>query len=157
MRIYEARRLLDQVRKEHRKEIRQIELERVKSSFDEYVRQYARPSEVAAFDNLVKTAQRSIDNPGQDFEIYLKELKNNNFGILWRQDWFVIGQFKYMASSPHRFIDKHRFEELTKSGMQFMRSDDIGKLRTVVAQLSEIAIGGASDYEMSDIANIIRG
>lgn len=156
-RILEARTLLAQVRKEHLKEIRQIDLDGVVSFFDEYIRQHARPSEASAFDNLAKTAQRSIDRNDKDFEHYLDELKGKNFEILWRQDWFVVERFKSMVNSPHLFADKHRFEELAQIGTQLMRSDDIEKLRAVVAQLSMIQIGGGPDNEMFDVANIIRG
>lgn len=156
-RILEARTLLAQVRKQHLKEIRQIDLDRVVSFFDEHIRQHARPSEASAFDNLAKTAQRSIDRNDQDFEHHLDELKGKNFEILWRQDWFVVERFKWMANSPHLFADKHRFEELAQLGTQLMRSDDIKQLRAVVAQLSMIQIGGAPDDEMFDVANIIRG
>ena len=62
-----------------------------------------------------------------------------------------------MVNSPHLFADKHRFAELTKIGTQLMRSDDIEKLRAVVAQLSMIQIGSGPDSEMFDVANIIRG
>jgi molecular chaperone DnaK len=155
--VLEARKLLAQVRKEHLKEIRQIDLDYVASFFDKHVRQHARPSEASAFDNLVKTAQRSIDRNDKDFEHHLDELKGKNFGILWRQDWFVVERFKWMVSSPHQFADKHRFEELAQIGTQLMRSDDIEKLRAVVAQLSMIQIGGGPDNEMFDVANIIRG
>jgi len=153
----EARRLLAQLRKEHLKEIRQIDLDAVISFFDEHIRQHARPSEASAFDNLAKTAQRSIVETNPNFENYLDELKGKNFAILWRQDWFVIERFKWMISSPHLFSDKARFEELAEVGTQLMRSDDIDKLRTVVAQLSMIQIGGGSDNEMFDVANIILG
>lgn len=155
--VLEARKLLAQVRKEHLKEIRQIDLDRIVSFFNELIRQHARPSETSAFDNLAKTAQRSIDRNDKDFEQYLDELKGKNFEILWRQDWFVVERFKLMANSSHMFADKHRFEELVQIGTQHMRSDDIEKLRTVVAQLSMIQIGGSSDNEMFDVANIIRG
>ena len=155
--VLEARRLLAQVRKEHLKEIRQIDLDYVASFFDEHIRQHARPSEASGFDNLAKTAQRSIDRNDKDFEHHLDELKGKNFEILWRQDWFVIERFKWMVSSPHLFADKHRFEELSQIGTQLMRSDDIEKLRAVVAQLSMIQIGGGPDNEMFDVANIIRG
>ena len=155
--VLEARRLLAQVRKEHLKEIRQIDLDGVVSFFDEHIRQHARPSEASAFDNLAKTAQRSIDRNDKDFEHHLDELKGKNFEILWRQDWFVVERFKWMVSSPHLFADKHRFEELAQIGTQLMRSDDIEKLRAVVAQLSMIQIGGGPDNEMFDVANIIRG
>ena len=155
--VYEARRLLAQVRKEHLKEIRQIDLDYVVSFFDEHIREHARPSEASGFDNLAKTAQRSIDRNDKDFEHHLDELKGKNFEILWRQDWFVVERFKWMFGSPHLFADKHRFEELAQIGTQLMRSDEIEKLRAVVAQLSTIQIGGGPDNEMFDVANIIRG
>lgn len=155
--VFEARKLLAQVRKEHLKEIRQIDLDGAVSFFNEHIRQHARSSEASAFDNLAKTAQRSIDRNDKDFEYHFDELKGKNFEILWRQDWFVVGRFNQMANLPHQFADKHRFEELVQIGTQFMRSDEIEKLRSVVAQLSEIKIGGAPDNEMFDVANIIRG
>jgi len=155
--VLEARRLLAQVRKEHLKEIRQIDLDGVVSFFDEYIRNHARPSEASAFDNLSKTAQRSIDRNDKDFEHHLDALKGKNFEILWRQDWFVVERFKAMVSSPHLFTDKHRFDELTKIGTQLMRSDDIEKLRAVVAQLYAIKIGSGSEDDLMEIANIIKG
>lgn len=155
--VLEARKLLAQVRKEHLKEIRQIDLNSVISFFDDHIREHARSSETSAFDNLAKTAQRSIDRNDKDFEHHLDELKGKNFEILWRQDWFVVERFKLMLSSPHLFADKHRFEELSQIGTQLMRSDDIEKLRAVVAQLSMIQIGGGSDNEIFDVANIVRG
>jgi molecular chaperone DnaK len=155
--VLEARKLLAQVRKEHLKEIRQIDLDGVVTFFDEDIRQHARPSEATSFDNLAKTAQRSIDHNDKDFEQHLDELRGKNFEILWRQDWFVVERFRWIVSSPHMFADKHRFAELTQIGTQLLRSDDIGKLRAVVAQLSMIQIGRGPDDEMFDVANIIRG
>lgn len=155
--ILEARTLLAQVRKEHLKEIRQIELDDVATFFDENVREYARPSEETAFDNLVKTSQLSINRNDKSFEHHLDELKGKNFEILWRQDWFVVERFKWMAKSPHLFADRPRFEELVRIGTELMRSDDIDKLRTVVARLSAIRISGGSENEMFEVANIIRG
>ena len=155
--VLEARRLLAIVRKEHLKEIRQIELDSVVLFFNEHVRQHARHSEENVFDNLAKTAQRSIDRNDKDFEHHLDELRSKNFDILWRQDWFVVERFKWMVDSPHLFVDKHRFEELSKYGMQELRSDDIDKLRQIVAEMSLIRIGSAPDDDMFDIANIIRG
>lgn len=155
--VYAARRLLAEVRKEHLKEIRQMDLDRAVSFFDRYVRQHARPSEASAFDNLVKTAQRAIDRNDTDFEHHLDGLKGKNFEILWRQDWFVVERFKWMVNSPRQFTDQHRFKELVNLGTQLMRSDDIEKLRSVVAQLWMTRNDGGPDNEMLDVANIIRG
>jgi molecular chaperone DnaK len=153
----EARRLLNQVRKEHLKEIRQIDLDTSVSFFDKYVRKHARASETAAFDNLTKTAQRSIDRNDKDFEYHLDEIKSKTFGILWRQDWFVIDRFKSLTASPRLFTDKRLFEELMRKGTQFMQADDIEKLRDIIRQLLSIRIRGGSDNEIFDAVNIIRG
>lgn len=156
--IHEAHNLLSQINKEHLKEIRQIDLDMVISFFNEQIRKLARPSEATTFDNLAKTAQRSITNRNsRDFEHHLDELRQKTFGILWRQDWFVVERFKSMINSPHLFTDKKRFEELLKIGMQHMRSDDIEKLRAIVIELYKIQIGDNPENEMGDIANIIRG
>ena len=155
--VLEAKRLLAQVRKDHLKEIRQIDLNNVVSFFNESIRQNARPSEVLTFNNLVKTAQRSIDGNDKDFEHHLDGLKGKNFEILWRQDWFVIDHFKMMISSSHLFTDKKRFEELANIGKQLVRNDDIEKLRNVISQLYSIKIESESDSDIMEIANIIRG
>ena len=178
--VLQAKRLLAQVRKEHLKEIRQIDLYGVVSFFDEYIRQHARPLEISAFDNLTETAQRSIDGNNNDFEDHLAELRGRNFDILWRQDWFVIERFKQMVRSPHLFADKHRFEELSNIGRQLIRSydskvesltpeqredfapmdafDDIEKLRDVIGQMWSLQIDDSSDHsEIVDmVTNIIR-
>ena len=155
--VFEARKIIAQVKKQNLKEIRQIDLDSVVSFFDDSVREHARSSEKSAFDNLAKTAQRSIDRNDRDFEHHLNELKVKNFEILWRQDWFVIKRFKWMIESSALFSDKQRFEELSQLGEQCISSDDIEQLRSVIAQLSSIQIGDSSDNEMTDASNIIRG
>ena len=155
--VHAARRLLAQIRQEHLKDIRQIDLDRAVSFFDDHIQQHARPSEASSFDNLVKTAQNSIDRNDKDFEHHLAELNSKIFGVLWRQDWFVIERFKNMVGAPHRFSDKHQFAELMQTGEQAIRSDDIEKLRSVVAHLSMIQLGGGSIDTNFEAANIIRG
>ena len=178
-RVLEANRLVASVRKEHLKEIRQIELDGLVSFFDKHVRQHAHPSESAAFDNLAKTAQHSIDSNDAGFENHLDELRGKNFEILWRQDWFVVGRFQHLVGSPHLFADRHRFEQLAEAGMQLMssygielgslspqdrialrlmRPNDIEKLREIVAKMSMLQIDDSSNYdEMVNVINIIRG
>jgi molecular chaperone DnaK len=155
--IIEARRLLAQIRKEHLKEIRQMELDGVKSYFDDVVREYARPTEETAFDNLIKTAQRSIDKNDSEFESYIDEMRRRNFDILWREDWFVIEYFKYLIRSPRMYTDRSRFDELAKEGTQLMRTDEIEDLRGIVDQLYRIKIKTGSINDTIGNVNIIRG
>ncbi len=172
--VLAAKKLLSDVRKGNLKELRQIDLNGVVEFFDMYIRQHAKPSEETEFDKLVETAQRSIDNNDNDFEDHLGELKGRNFEILYRQDWFVIEQFNYLANSSHLFADQDRFEELVHVGSQLMkhpeiqrilsgergatiRSEVVDQLRGVVAQIMLIPrIGGVTDHN-DLITNILTG
>ncbi|AMN10636.1 MAG: Hsp70 family protein [Alteromonas macleodii] len=155
--VLEARKILAQVRKEHLKEIRQIDLNHAIDFFDKYLRESARPSEQTSFDSLAKTAQRSLERNDQDFEHHLDELRGKNFDILWRQDWFVVEKFKSMTNSPHLFADKARFQELAQTGLNLLKNDNIDDLRAIVAELSMIQIGGGAESDLLDVANILRG
>ena len=154
--VQEAKRLLALARKEHLKDIRQLELDKTIEFFDKHVREHARPTEANAFDNLAKTAQRSIDNNSGDFEAHLDELRSKNFMILWRQDWFVIDRFKWFAKDTYLFPDAREHAQLVSAGAEALKANDMNKLRAVVAQLDSVRIGSGGDDEMMAGANIVR-
>lgn len=155
--VFEAKKLLAKVRVEHLKEIRQLELDSVNEFFEQNIVQLARPSEKNSFRNLVRTAKGNIARNDRDFETHLEKLKEINFDILWRQDWFVVERFKWMAKSSYLFGDKYKFEELTKLGFLLIQTDEIDKLREIVWQLYQIQINSDSENDMFNVANIIRG
>lgn len=154
--VQEAKRLLALTRKEHLKDIRQLELDKAVDFFDKVVRQHARPTEASSFDNLVKTAQRAIDNNSGDFESHLDDLRGRNFIILWRQDWFVIERFKWLAEDTYLFPDAREHAQLVAAGAEALKANDIDKLRAVVAHLDSIRIGSAGEDDMLAGANIVR-
>lgn len=154
--VQEAKRLLALTRKEHLKDIRQLELDRAVNFFDKAVRQHARPSEATSFDNLAKTAQRAIDSNSNDFESHLDEIRGRNFMILWRQDWFVIDRFKWLAQSPHLFADARDHAQTVAIGNAALAANDIDKLRTATAHLESIRIGYGDDEDMMAGTNILR-
>ena len=154
--VQEAKRLLALTRKEHLKDIRQLELDKAVDFFDKVVRQHARPTEASSFDNLVKTAQRAIDNNSGDFESHLDDLRGRNFMILWRQDWFVIERFKWLAEDTYLFPDAREHANLVAAGAEALKANDIDKLRAVVAHLDSIRIGSAGEDDMLAGANIVR-
>lgn len=154
--VQEAKRLLALTRKEHLKDIRQLELDKAVDFFDKVVRQHARPTEASSFDNLVKTAQRAIDNNSGDFESHLDDLRGRNFMILWRQDWFVIERFKWLAEDTYLFPDAREHAHLVAAGAEALKANDIDKLRAVVAHLDSIRIGSAGEDDMLAGANIVR-
>ena len=154
--VQEAKRLLAATRKDHLKEIRQLELDKATHSFNEMIRQFARPTELAAFDNLVRTAQRAIDNSSGEFEAHLDELHGKGFAILWRQDWFVIDRFKQLSQEPYLFPDSREHAALVETGEQALRENDIDKLRKAVTHLAMSRIGSVGEDEMFASANILR-
>ena len=155
--VQEAKRLLALARKDHLKIIRQIELDRLVAHFNTYIREFARPTEATVFDNLTRTAQRSIDSNSTDFEAHLDELRGKNFAILWRQDWFVVERFKWLASASHLFSDGHEHARLVVLGGQALKTNEIDNLRDVVALMDSIRFATSGEDEMLAGANILRG
>lgn len=154
--VQEAKRLLALTRKEHLKDIRQLELDKTVDFFDKAVRQHARPTEASSFDSLVRTAQRALENNSPDFESHLDDLRGRNFMILWRQDWFVIDRFKWLAQDTHLFPDAREHAQLVAVGAEALKANDIDKLRAVVVNLDSIRVGSAGDDDMMAGANIVR-
>jgi molecular chaperone DnaK len=144
-------------RKEHLQQIRQIELDNVAGVFNDLIRQYARPSEESACDNLIRTAQRAIDNKSPEFEALIDELRNKNFQILWRQDWFIADRFKMYSEEPHKFPDTPEYHSLVQEGYKAINVGDIEKLRQVVAHLGAMKIYSGDEDDMIASANIISG
>lgn len=155
--VYDANNLIDEVRKENLKEIRQIDLDDTVAFFDKYIRQHARPAEATAFDNLVATAQRSIDNNDPDTEMgnHLRELSGRNFEILWRQPWFVVDTFRDLVSNRDLYMDKHRFDELVQKGMQLIESEDIQKLENLTQQ-ERMELSFIRSNAIEELRDVIR-
>ncbi len=154
--VQEAKRLIALARKSNLKEIRQLELTKLVQFIDEVIRPLARPTEANVFDNLIKTAQRAIDNNSGDFESHLSDLQGRAFSILWRQDWFVIDRFQTLASDAYQFPNAREHAQLVATGMESLKANDIDKLRSVVAQLNSIRIGSFGDDDIMAGANIVR-
>lgn len=152
--LYEAKKLLSQLREDHTKEINQVELDKCVNDFNNLVAKYADSSETASFNNLVRTAQRSINEP--IFARYLDELRGKIFNILWRQDWFIVESFKYRIQNPNDYIDSRRFAELKTRGLTCLANNNIEELRTIIFELVKITKSD-SNSDAQSIINIIRG
>ena len=156
-RILQAKLILAEVRHEYSKEIRELELNRIKLLFDSFCREHARQSEKASFDTLVRTAQREIDRSSKNFEPHRDQLFEKIFNILWNQDWFVVQQFKEMAQSPYNFSDQDQFNKFVEAGKKCLQSDDIDTLRGIVANMGAQQIRPVSELDMLGKVNIVRG
>jgi len=155
--IQEAKKTIAKIRQENLKPIRQIELDGVVELFNDVIRQYAKPAEESNFDNLTRTAQRSIDNNTQEFESQLQDLRGKNFDILWKQDWFIIDRFKSLAQSPHLYVNHAEHAQLVAAGEEALKNDDMQKLKTTTLMLFSTRISSSDGNDMLSASNIIRG
>ena len=154
--VQEAKRLLALARKEHLKEMRQLELDSLVRFFTEQVRQHAKPTETSAFENLIRTAQRAVDNNSLDFEDLLDEARRKNFLILWRQDWFVINRLKWLSKSVFMFPDAGEHAKLVGEGESALKANDMEKLRQVVLYMDSVRIGIGTEDDMITTTNLVQ-
>ena len=126
-------------------------------SYNQSIRRFASDTENQIFDNLSKTAQRSIDRNDNEFEAVLDEMKGRSAGILLKQDWFILDLYRNLVSNPAAFFDRAKFIELKRLGDMCLSRGDADRLRPIIGELLQIRIRLNDDDPMADIANIIKG
>lgn len=155
--VLEAKKQISKVRKDHLREIRSLELQSPISFFQEYVQQYARPTEITAFENMSRASQKAIEQDSGDFENLLEQMRDLIWQVLWRQDWFVKDTFRRFTEEEYLFTDRARFGQLLQAGQSALRTDDFDELRRVVGALYSIRISSAGIDDTLDMVNILRG
>ena len=155
--LLDAKRLISETRENNRKVIRQMELDVCIEFFDELVRRFADPVDEHAFDNLARTAQRSIDRDDSDFDNILDNMRMKNTLVLTKQDWFIVDAYQKATLSSSNYIDRTRFMELKRLGDRALSVDDIDQLRNILFELWSIQVHSDSGDGMFDIANIVKG
>ena len=156
-RILEAKRLMAEARKNNLAAVRSIELENLKSYFDEHLLDDARQSEITSIENLHKSSTRVISKPSGEFEALLEEMRTLIFGILWRQDWFVLDRYKKYKQSPYNFADPAKYSQLISRGDSALAANDLETVKEVVYMLSALKLGSSDEREMFSSSNIVRG
>lgn len=154
--IQQAKKELAKVRRKHLKTIRQMELDKA-IEFFEPLRKAASTTDVSTIDNLIASAKRTIEKDTNAFEEYIKEIRIKIFGILWKQDWFVVARFKNLATRPQSVSDREKFNSLIAAGNNAMEHDNIDRLRQIVAELEMSCISGSVGFDDMSITNIVRG
>ncbi len=155
--IKAARRDISNVRKDHLKVIRQLDLDGIVASFDGWAREFASPEEAHSFDALVRTAQHSIDTGGSDFESHLAELRSKNIGALWKSDEFVVERFHWLSGSAEQFLDQQRYDQLIQQGRSALAQSNLTALREILIALDDIRFTRGGEEEMLAMTNIVRG
>lgn len=155
--LLDAKKLINQTRQANLKTIRQMDLDSCVEFFEEVVRQYARPAEEQSFDNLTRTAQRSIDRNDGDFDNILDSMRTKNTLILLRQEWFVVDWYQRAIANPNNYVDMQKYSELKQQGDAALSNDDIDQLRQILFELLSIQIHSDSGDGMFDNVNVVKG
>lgn len=155
--LLDAKKLMNKVRKDNLREIRQMDLDSCKQAIDNLIRQYATPAEEQDLVNMIQSAQKSIDRNDNDFDNILLNIKRKNTQILVRLDWFIVDYYRRQVSAPHNFADPVKFRQLKIRGDAAVAKDDIQTVREVIGELQDIRIRSDDGSAMFDIANIVKG
>jgi len=155
--IRAARKEIAELRKDHLKTIRQIDLDSIVNYFNKWSREFAQPEEQQAFDALARTAQQSIDNNGNDFEAHLADLRSKNIDALWRSDEFIVDRYHWLARSPELFMDQAQWAQLIEQGQAALAHQDLDGLRRILIHLDQLRFTRTGEEEMLAMTNIVRG
>ncbi len=154
--LLEAKRQLSKVRSQHLATIRALEFDKLKESYEEHIEQHAEDSDKLVVRKLMSTARNAISSKSHDFEVAMGEWRTKNFEILYKQDWFVVEQFKALCAQEAAYVDKSKFEDCVRQGIQCIETNDIDELRLVNYHLVQNRVGGSEDIDTAVIANIVE-
>lgn len=154
--ILEVKKELAKIRKNNLKEIRSIDLNRNIEMYENLIKKLASPGEKTVIENLINTANKSIDRNDNNFEQYIEEIITNCIQILWKQDGFVIARFKDLEKRVFMSSNRAEYEHLLDLGRQYLQRDDIGSLRGIVVRLSKLQVVNSSEQSLLDVVNIVR-
>lgn len=133
--VQEARTMLSGVRASHLTIIRQTELDSAISTFDKHAREHAKATEVTAFENMARAAQRLKDNSSGEFDNILDEMRSTTWNVLWREDDFAIGRFQWLSEQHFFFPDQKLHAGLVEQGHEALKRNDLDLLRRIVLEL----------------------
>lgn len=155
--VQEAKRLIAQSKKDNAREVAQTELDDAINHYRSNVEKYARPTEAKSIESLIQTLQRDIENNTSDFDSHLSEFYSKCFGILWREDWYVIDYFNRFTRLRGTFTNEAEFDRLVVAGKTAIKLNDINKLRAIIGELYSYKISTSSEEDVLVTSNIVRG
>lgn len=157
--LLEAKKLLNQVNKEHLKTIRENELEKVTAHARNLLEKDPQSSraDLIKLDQLTAKARSAINHSNNSFETILQEIKSL-MNIYMLNDFdFLQGYFSYLVSTNQvEFEDQVEFKLLAIKGIAAIESNDVKKLRQVVIAMTRLT-QSSTDEIPEDLANIIKG
>ena len=161
--LLEARKISDRYRRDNKKLIREIRIEREYRFYKANIADYADPNEAQEIENYFRIARQALEQDGRYLEDILTDIGRANFRIMWKQDWYVIRRYQGMTDGSEEYTDAERYEELKERGDKFLSDGNIEALRGIILALIGLVKEDdeSTDYSdgisLFDAANIIKG
>lgn len=154
-RVIQAKQSINKIRRANIEVIREQQLARFKSYYDEDYAELANAEEKERYQKLFAAAKDRISEAGNGFENIIEQLRYLNYDVAAKRDEFIVGDFKRLASAPENYEDKQKFEFLCHEGIKVLENGDIDTLRQVVDMLW--ATKRSDEQDDNAKANIVRG
>lgn len=155
--LLEAKKILDQVRKDNLRPMRESDLDKARQVFKE-VESMATITEKQEIRDMLKLAEKVIEREDRTFESTIGDIHSKCIFIKFnKSDKFVSGWFQYYRQNRYLFTDKQRANEIIAEGELAIANDDYQKLRKVVVQLTQILRRDTRSEGITDIVNVMRG
>ncbi len=128
--------------------------------FNRVARSSAEQEEEARFEELEGAVQRIIDDGDaaacDDAAIYLSEMRNLFFGVVWRDDDYIATWFKRLCGEPYLFTDKEVFAAMVEEGEALLAKGDRPAMRDLVARMLDARIALGVNDMAGELATIVK-
>lgn len=156
--LIEAKKLLDQIRKDNLRMLRENDLDEAQKRFNSDIVSLASSVEKQEIRDMLSLARRVIDRDDKTFENTISNIHGKCTIIeFYNSDRFVVGLFQHYRQRRYLFIDKLKATELISAGENAITSNDFKRLRNIVIQMIQIMRVDRDSDSVNDIANIMRG
>ena len=148
-----ANKVLAEIRERNKFSIRRDDLDGWRDYYEDYVKKFAKPQEMKQMENLFDRAENLIEREDSAFEDAIKEIVSFSYGIVIRDDSFIIDVFNSLIKNADDFYDRENFYRLVQAGKNAIAQKNFNELRRIVNEL--YSIGRRTGDELLT-ANIIR-
>ena len=156
--LLEAKKLLDQVRKDNLRPMRERDLSEARTRFEEEIMPIATAVEKKEIRDMLNLAEKVIEREDKTFENTISSIHGKCTAIeFMRSDKFAVGLFQYYRQNRHLFVDKRKLAALVSEGEEAIANGEFKKLRNIIIQMFQIMRKDSSSEGLNDIANIMRG
>ena len=157
--LVKAKMLLNQIRMENLRDIREREFKNVKEWYEAEVEEFCDETQKRDVRNMLANLEQLISRKTKDFEILSSDIRGKCYWeILFRNSKsFVSGLYITLRAHPYSFKNRGVYQQLVQAGEEAIKNGNFRDLQRTVLQM----VGEQKEMidlnDMSAAANIMRG